>query len=303
MVAEHVPVMEREVCEFLHAERAGVFLDMTFGGGGHARAILEANVANVLWAVDRDPEAELRALSLGKTYPDRLQFHRRNFSTVDGLPPMTYDGALMDLGLSSLQLDDPRRGFSFRHSSRLDMRMDPQTGLSAANFLATASREQLIEAIRDFGEERHWKSIVNKILSHRGMQEMERSDLFAELLISCYPLRERFRRIHPATKTFQGIRIAVNRELSELQEALPKVFQRLRSGGRLVVLSFHSLEDRIVKKFFREKASVLRSENPGGAPVKAEALLLTRKALRPSREELARNPRSRSAKLRALEKF
>ncbi|MDR0728259.1 MAG: 16S rRNA (cytosine(1402)-N(4))-methyltransferase RsmH [Puniceicoccales bacterium] len=300
---EHVPVMRSEVCEFLRPEQAGVFLDMSFGAGGHARAILEAHAANELWAMDRDPEAEARALSLAKAYPGRFHFQRRNFSTVDALPPMTYDGVLMDLGLSSLQLDDPRRGFSFRHSTLLDMRMDPNTEPSAADFLATASREQLVEAIRDFGEERHWKSIVGKILSHRGRPAVERSDLLAELVISCYPLRERFGRIHPATKTFQGIRIAVNRELSELQEALPKVFQRLRAGGRLVVLSFHSLEDRIVKNFFREKATESRSESPAEAPLKAEALLLTKKSLRPSREEVARNPRSRSAKLRALERI
>jgi 16S rRNA (cytosine1402-N4)-methyltransferase len=181
--------------------------------------------------------------------------------------------------------------------------MDSSSGLSAEIFLNTASREKLIEAIRDFGEERHWKRIVNAILSHRGMQETKRSDLFVELIVSCYPLRERFRKIHPATKTFQGIRIAINQELLELQEALPKIFTRLKPHGRLAAISFHSLEDRIVKQFFREKARLTKSKMLPLQAARAEATIITKKIISPSKIEIARNPRSRSAKLRVLEKF
>jgi 16S rRNA (cytosine1402-N4)-methyltransferase len=201
----------------------------------------------------------------------------------------------MDLGVSSFQLEALERGFSFRSSSAPDMRMDPTSGISAEIFLATASREELVEAIRDFGEEKHWKRIVEAILSHRGLQETKKSDLLAKLIISCYPLRERFRRIHPATKAFQGIRIAVNQELSELRQALPKIFTQLRAGGYLAIISFHSLEDRIVKHFFKEKA-VLSTPKLG-------SYVPTKKIISPSKEEVARNPRSRSAKLRILKKL
>lgn len=301
----HIPVTLSEVINALQVDQAGIFLDATFGGGGHSRAILEANPANEVWAIDRDPEAETRASILKETYPDRFHFYRKNFSAIDELPQISYDGALLDLGISSFQLDDPKRGFSFRHSSTLDMRMDSSSGISAETFLNTASREELVEAIRDFGEERHWKRIVNAILSHRGMQETRRSDLFVELIVSCYPLRERFRKIHPATKTFQGIRIAVNQELWELQKALPKIFTRLKPHGRLAVISFHSLEDRIVKQFFREKAGLTKSKTDPlqAARTEAEAIIISKKIISPSRTEVSRNPRARSAKLRVLEKL
>jgi 16S rRNA (cytosine1402-N4)-methyltransferase len=299
----HIPVMLPEVINALQVAQAGVFLDATFGGGGHSKIILEANPANEVWAIDRDPEAETRANALKKTYPDRFHFHRMKFSEIQTLPELLYDGALFDLGVSSFQLDDPQRGFSFRHSSTLDMRMDSSSGQSAETFLNTASHEELVQAIRDFGEERHWKRIVNAILSHRGTQETKRSDLFVELIVSCYPLRERFRKIHPATKTFQGIRIAVNQELLELQEALPKIFTRLKSHGRLAVISFHSLEDRIVKQFFREKAGSAKSKTISPQVACTEAIIISKKIISPSKTEISRNPRSRSAKLRVLEKL
>jgi 16S rRNA (cytosine1402-N4)-methyltransferase len=295
--------MLSEVNHALGVDQAGVFLDATFGGGGHSRAILEANPANEVWAIDCDPEAETRAKILKETFSDRFHFYRTKFSAIQALPEVFYDGALLDLGVSSFQLDDPRRGFSFRHSSTLDMRMDSSSGISAETFLNTASRAELIEAIRDFGEERHWKRIVNAILSHRGMQETKRSDLFVELIVSCYPLRERFRKIHPATKTFQGIRIAINQELLELQEALSKIFTRLKPHGRLVVISFHSLEDRIVKQFFREKAGLTKSQTILTQVAHTEATIISKKIISPSKTEIARNPRSRSAKLRVLEKL
>jgi 16S rRNA (cytosine1402-N4)-methyltransferase len=294
-ITNHIPVMVHEVCEFLQADRGGVFLDATFGGGSHSKAILEANDRNEIWALDRDPEAEVRAMVFRENYPNRFHFYRKNFSAIDELPKIFYDGALMDLGVSSFQLEALERGFSFRSSSILDMRMDPTSGISAEIFLATASREKLIEAIRDFGEEKYWEHIVSSILSHRGLQETKRSDLLAKLIISCYPLRERFRRIHPATKTFQGIRIAVNQELLELQQALPKIFTQLKIGGHLAIISFHSLEDRIVKQFFKEKA-VLSIPKLG-------TCIPTKKIISPSKEEVVRNPRSRSAKLRILKKL
>ncbi|MDE6576241.1 MAG: 16S rRNA (cytosine(1402)-N(4))-methyltransferase RsmH [Opitutales bacterium] len=285
---QHYPVMLYEVTQVLINNPAGTYLDCTFGGGGHSRHFLEEFPNIQLYAIDRDPDAWKRAEELKREFPRNFFFECMPFSTLDRLGVKVFSGVLFDFGISSIQLDDAERGFSFRYHMPLDMRMNPKQGMSAQEFLKTASREQLIEAICDFGEEAQGRRIVDLILKNRGSEVLEFADTFADLIAQHCP---RSGKIHPATKTFQGIRIAVNHELEEIQQALPKAFERLQPGGRLVVLSFHSLEDRIVKQFWRKMETSSRAKS------------LTPKPILPPPEEVKMNLRSRSAKLRILEKF
>lgn len=297
----HIPVMAGEVLELLRPGDGEWYLDATFGGGGHTRMLLEAADCRVL-ALDCDPAAAGRAAVLRESCGERLEFRSMNFSSLATIPETRFAGVLMDLGVSSFQLDTAGRGFSFRHDGPLDMRLDPTAGESAACFLETCERADLVRAIRDYGEEPRWRRVVDVLLAARGSGVLARSMTTADLIRSAAgPVRGRG--IDPATRSFQGIRIAVNRELEILAAALPAAAGLLKAGGTLVVISFHSLEDRIVKRFFRRLCG--RPEHrfdsrPADAREVYADSLTGNRPLRPTAAEAESNPRSRSARLRAI---
>lgn len=302
---KHIPVLLKETLDALAPCAGGNYLDCTFGGGGHSRAILERAGENAtLSAIDRDPAALPRTAPLKKDFGDRFRFYALPFSRLDEVPDAPFDGVLMDIGVSSFQLDDDSRGFSFRKNARADMRMDTNSGTDAADFLETASREALIEAIRDYGEEMRWRRVVDAIIAARGSGKLAETTELASVIEAAVGRRPG-EKIHPATRAFQGIRIAVNDELGELRRALPKAFHALKPGGVLAVISFHSLEDRIVKRFFNEVCGrpIDRTDSRPQDERSRLAEALTRKAVRPSEEELLFNPRSRSSRLRAVKKL
>jgi len=309
----HVPVLLEEALAALAVKSAGVYVDATFGRGGHAREILARLApAGRLIAIDRDPEAEAAAAPLVRTDP-RFVFRRAWFSELPdvlaGLALAQVDGVLLDLGISSPQIDDAKRGLSFRHDGPLDMRMDPSRGESAAEFLARATVRELTEVLRDYGEERSAQSIARAVAAARAHEPIVGTRQLAALVAQAIGARTRGDwRQDPATRTFQALRIFVNRELSELTQALPAVVAALRQGARMAVISFHSLEDRIVKRFLA-RASQPYAGNPALArlAIRADALpgaplALVGRAVKPSAAEIARNPRSRSAVLRVAER-
>jgi len=295
----HQPVLESEAVAALAVKAAGTYVDGTFGRGGHSRAILaQLGPRGRLIALDRDPEAEAAARGIADP---RFSFVRTRFSDLSALPPRV-DGMLFDLGVSSPQLDDPRRGFSFRADGPLDMRMDPASGPSAAEWLATAEQQQITEVIRDYGEERFAKQIAAAIVAARGREPLRRTRQLADLVAGAVRTREPGQ--DPATRTFQAVRIHVNRELEEVSLMLPEAVARLAEGGRLAVISFHSLEDRIVKRFLQSQA---RPEVPRELPLRASempqpVLKIVGRAQRATDAETRRNPRARSAILRVAER-
>jgi 16S rRNA (cytosine1402-N4)-methyltransferase len=298
----HRPVLLSEALEALAIRPDGTYLDGTFGRGGHSRAILERlGPSGRLIALDRDPHAEQAARSISDS---RFSFVRSRFgnlaNALQGTPPA--QGMLFDLGVSSPQIDDPARGFSFRADGPLDMRMDPDSGTSAAEWLASAEEQQIREVIRDYGEERFAKQIAAAIVAARSGEPLLRTRQLADLVGKAVRTREPGQ--DPATRTFQALRIHLNRELEEVSLMLPQALSRLAPGGRLALISFHSLEDRIVKRFMQGAA---RPEMPRGLPLRASempqpALKLAGRAIKPSPQETRANPRSRSAILRAAER-
>ncbi|MDR0679093.1 MAG: 16S rRNA (cytosine(1402)-N(4))-methyltransferase RsmH [Puniceicoccales bacterium] len=293
----HIPVLVAPILEAFRTTAGETFLDATVGSGGHSRAILAEFPNAKLWAIDRDGEALERS---GHVLPaDRVTFARENFCRLDRLSQKTFDGILLDLGVSSDQLDASARGFSFRLDGPLDMRMDQSQGKTAAQFLEEATHGELVRAIRDWGEEPHWRRAVATIEEFRGTEKLQRTAAFADLMHRVLPAAYRTK-IDSVTRVFQGIRIAVNGELDALEEALPKAFSALKKGGTLAVISFHSLEDRIVKRYFREWGglAVDRSDGRYADERAVRGEVLTAKPITPTSEEQIRNPRSRSAKLR-----
>ncbi len=295
----HQPVLAREAIEALAIRPDGVYVDGTFGRGGHARLILERlGPDGRLIALDRDPQAAQAARAIADP---RFSFFRARFSDL-AMVGSGIQGMLFDLGVSSPQLEDPARGFSFRHDGPLDMRMDPEDGMSAADWLATAEEEQIRGVIRDYGEERFAKQIAAAIVAARGRAPIVRTRQLADLVGEAVRTREPGQ--DPATRTFQALRIHINRELEEVSLMLPQATERLAPKGRLVAISFHSLEDRIVKRFLQSQA---RPEVPRGVPLRASempqpVLRIVGRAQRASPEETRRNPRARSAILRVAER-
>jgi 16S rRNA (cytosine1402-N4)-methyltransferase len=290
--------MTTEVVGWLEPTPESCLLDCTVGGGGHSRALLDAGAGRVI-GLDRDRDALTLAASTLSAWSDRVELvhtdYRRLDEVLDARDIDTIDGAVADLGLSSLQLEGEARGFSFRRDEPLDMRMDQSRGATAADLLRDVSERKLADIIFQYGEERHSRRIARGIVEHRFREPITTTGQLATLIRRGVP-RRGHTRIDPATRTFQALRIWVNDELAGVERFLRAVVQRLRSGARVVVLSFHSLEDRIVKTVFHELSG---REGDAAAIVR----VLTKRPLRPSETETAHNPRARSAKLRAAERL
>lgn len=304
-------MLAEEVLHYLGPHRGGVYLDGTLGGAGHARLVLEASSPDgILIGLDRDAEALAAAKKNLACFGDRVLLRQGNFSDMnthlDALNIELVDGILLDLGVSSHQLDSPERGFSFREDGPLDMRMNPAEGVSAATVVAEAEADELKRIFREYGEERWAGKIARAIVADREQAPFETTLQLADLVSRVVPAGKGPQRIHPATRVFQALRIHVNGELDSLRTALDSAWQRLKVGGRLVVISFHSLEDRMVKQAFRAMAAGCVC--PPRLAVcacgqKPAVRVLTRKAVRASENEIMANPRARSAVLRAMEKL
>jgi 16S rRNA (cytosine1402-N4)-methyltransferase len=300
----HQAVLLEEAVDALNIKPGGCYVDGTFGRGGHSRAVLaRLGAQGRLIAIDRDPQASAHAAEIADA---RLTVAQERFSRLAQVlrrhGAAQVDGVLLDLGVSSPQLEEAARGFSFRRDGPLDMRMDPGSGPSAAEWLAQASEREIGEVIKRYGEERFAKQIARAIVAARSRQPIERTRQLAQIVAEAVPTREP--RQDPATRTFQALRVYLNQELEELEVALPQCVDCLAAGGRLVVISFHSLEDRIVKRFMRAEAN---PSVPSRLPLRAAELpkprlRLVGKAMRPSPAETQANPRARSAIMRVAER-
>ena len=302
--------MPREVIELLQPVAGAIYLDGTLGGAGHSSLILEAAPESRLVGIDRDSSALAKATEVLSPWKGRFSLHHRTFDKagevlaelgIDGL-----DGMLLDLGVSSHQLDTAERGFSFRFDAPLDMRMDSSTGQTAADLVNELPEDELVRIFFKYGEERYSRRIVRAILARRAAEPFNRTGELAELIRNTIPSGGKPSRIDPATRVFQALRIAVNQELEQVELGVSRGIKLLKPGGRLVVISFHSLEDRIVKHLFRDQARgcicpprlpVCRCEN------KPVVEVLTRRGLKPQADEIEMNPRSRSAVLRAVSRL
>ena len=308
---DHKPVLLDEVIKYLRCTPGKSFVDGTVGGGGHARAILQ-NTAPDGWliGIDWDEDALAKARSVLKSYEERLVLVWDNFARVGSILARlnieAVDGILLDLGLSSFQVDTAERGFSFSLPGPLDMRMDTREKTTAAHLVNSLSEEELADIIYRFGEERWSRRIARNIVKVRDEAPIASTEHLAELVLQAIPAGKRSRQRHPATRTFQALRLAVNRELDHLQSFLQGALDLLRTGGRLVIISFHSLEDRMVKQTFSNWARSCRC--PADLPVcgcegRALVRLVNKKPVVPGAEEIEANPRSRSSRLRVVEKI
>ncbi|BCA80534.1 16S rRNA (cytosine(1402)-N(4))-methyltransferase RsmH [Desulfuromonas sp. AOP6] len=307
----HLSVMPKEVLAYLAPKAGEIYLDGTVGGGGHARLILEASAPDGrLIGLDRDPAALKKAGEVLAPFGDRAVLRHGNFSEasqiLQSLGVERVDGILLDLGVSSHQLDAVERGFSFRADAPLDMRMDTTSGQTAADVLASASAEELTRIFREYGEERWAGRIARRIVALRPDKPLLTTEQLADLVRDTVPGGHKPARIHPATRVFQALRIHVNGELDHVAQGISRGLELLKTGGRMVVISFHSLEDRIVKQFFQRQAQ--RCICPPQLPYcscghEARLEILTRKAVRAGEEEVADNPRARSAVLRAARRL
>ena len=307
MTTEHLPALERELTELLDPARGQTAIDATFGGGGHARVVgRQLGPAGLLVCIDRDPAAANRFERLSSELECQTRFIAGEFAgALGGLRAegLEADRVYFDLGVSSFQLDVAERGFSYAYDAPLDMRMDPGEALTAAEVVNEWPEQRLREIIRAYGEERHASAIAREIAARRPLAS---TGELVETVRAAVPPAYRFGRGHPAKRTFQAIRIAVNGELESLERALPLAWDMLAIGGRLAAISFHSLEDRIVKRFLaaRARECICPPELPvcvcGRSP---EAELVTRRAVRPGQAEVERNPRAASARLRVARKL
>ena len=294
-MTQHIPVMTAEVLQHLRPEQGGLFVDCTVGLGGHSRALLEAGASRVI-GLDRDLDALARARETLAPWGDRVELVHADYRAIDEVLDRRQiahvDGTLADLGVSSMQFDEPGRGFSFQRDEPLDMRMDRTGGETAADLVAHSTERDLADAIFQYGEERFSRRIARALAEARRESPVDTTGRLATIVRRAIPHRGGHVRIDPATKTFQALRIWVNRELDGLDRFVETAARRLRAGARLVVIAFHSLEDRIVKHTLRGL-----QQRDGVVQV------LTRKPLVPTDEEVDRNPRARSAKLRAAERM
>lgn len=300
----HVPVMLQECIDYLIEDKAGIYIDCTLGGGGHSEKILQTILSEgQLYSIDQDPDAwEVSTKRLG--HFNNFNLCKANFSEIDsstGLEENSVDGILMDLGVSSFQLDEATRGFSFQSSAKLDMRMDSSSEFSAYDVVNSYEQHDLVRIFFKYGEEKQSKKIAQNIINARNTKPIESTKEFADVVGSCLP--EKFR-TKSLARIFQAVRIEVNHELDVLETALEKSFKLLKNGGRLVVMSYHSLEDRIVKQFIAEKE---KGADNFDLPVAIDIDIdkfkrITRKPIIASSEEIAQNVRARSAKLRVAEK-
>ena len=309
-MTSHVPVLAGELIELLDPQPGQVAVDGTFGAGGHARLVAgRLGPEGTLVAIDRDPEAEERYAAFAAEAPCRTRFIRASF--VDGLAELAAEGlradlVYLDLGMSSMQVDTLERGFSYVYDAPLDMRMDTSQALTAGEIVNTWDERQLVRALRDYGEERYAPQIARAIVRTRAGGELETTHELVDVIQHAIPTPARFAGGHPAKRTFQAIRIAVNDELGQIDEALPVAWSLLRPGGRFGAMSFHSLEDRRVKRFLADRARgcICPPDLPvcacGREPL---AELITRRSVVPTPGEVAANPRSASARLRVARKL
>lgn len=295
---KHFPVMLPQVLETLNPEGGKLYVDATFGNGGYSEAILQAADCKLI-ALDRDPNVLPRADEMKKIYGNRFEFRAGQFGNFADLIPEAIDGAVFDIGVSSMQLDQAERGFSFAKDAPLDMRMS-QEGPSAADLVNSLPEEELANLIYNYGEEKKSRQIARRIIENRKLKPISTTKELAQIIYTV--IHPQFGSIDPATRTFQALRIAVNNELSELENGLSGATLRLKSNARLVVVDFHSLEDRIVKNFFKNQSGKKThvSRYLPAVETKQQDVVFAEcsKALLPSSEEVAQNPRSRSAKLR-----
>lgn len=304
----HIPVLYKETLETLVTDKDGIYLDCTLGGGGHTEGLLKAtSEKGRVISIDQDQQAIDFAKERLKKYGNRWQVFKNNFENLDMVVYMAgvdkVDGILMDIGVSSTQLDDPERGFSYRYDTRLDMRMNKSNPLSAYEVVNEYEEEKLAKIIYEYGEERYSRKIARIICGRRQEKPIETTGDLVEIIKKAYPSRAEK---HPAKKTFQAIRIEVNRELEVLEKAITKALGALKPGGRLAIITFHSLEDRIVKNMFKELATGCKC--PPDLPIcvcneKPKVKLVTRKPIIPGEEELKYNNRAHSSKLRVIEKI